>query len=116
MSAITHWLNRSLHVWRETTVPDGSGGFTVTYADQGALDVKVDQSSAAEQLVAQQGQARHTHNVYAEPDADVRRNDRLAASGVDPNTATPYYQVISTTTPSSPRYLKAQAGRVESGP
>lgn len=115
MSAISHWLVTELHVWRETTTPDGSGGFTVSYVDQGAALFKVDQSSAAEALVAAQSEASHTHNIYAEPSEDVQRNDRLAASGVNPNTQAPYYRIVSTTTPSTPRYLKCVAERVESG-
>ena len=102
MSSISHWLNTELHVWRETTSPDGSGGFTVSYLDQGAAMFKVDQSSAAEALVAAQSEASHTHNIYAEPDADLERTDRLAASGVDPNNDQPYYRIVSTTTPSTP--------------
>ena len=113
MSVISHWLNSSLVVWRETTVPDGSGGFTVSYVSQGASPCKIDQSSATERLTAQQMGADHTHNVYFEPDADVERNDRLAPSGVDPNAVLGYYHVRSTHTPSTPRYLKAQCVRVE---
>jgi len=116
MSAITHWLVSSLVVWRPSFVADGSGGFTETLASQGAQSVKVDQSSAAEQTVAQQAGANHTHNVYAEPDADVERGDWLAPSGVDPNDLTAgetAYQVISTTQPSTPRYLKCAAERIE---
>jgi hypothetical protein len=115
VSSITHWLNTELHVWRETTVPDGSGGFTVSYVDQGSAMFKVDQSSAAEALVAAQSEASHSHNIYAEPDADVVRNDRLAVSGIDPNTAKPYYRIVSTTTPSTAIYLKCVAERVEAG-
>lgn len=118
MSSVTHWLNTSLHVWRPSRVADGSGGFTETLVDQGALDFKVDQSSAAEQTVAQQAGANHTHNAYTEPDSDVARNDWLAASGIDPNALTAgdvAYKVISTTTPSSPRYLKCAAERIEHG-
>jgi len=115
VSAVTHWLKTELHVWRETTVADGSGGFTVSYVDQGSAMFKADQSSAAEALVAAQSEASHTHNIYAEPDADVERNDRLAASGINPNTGKPYYRIISTTTPSTAIYLKSVAERVESG-
>lgn len=114
--SLAHWFNTELVVWRETTVADGSGGFTVTYVAQETLSFKVDQSSAAEALVAAQSEASHSHNIYTETDNDVRRNDRLAASGVDPNTETPYYRVIATTTPSTAIYLKCQAERVEVGP
>lgn len=111
--SISHWLVTKLYVWRETTVADGSGGFTVTYVDQGATDCKVDQSSAAEQFTAAQSGAAHTHNIYMATDANVVRNDRLATAGVNPNTARPYYRIVSTTLPSTPLYLKCVAERVE---
>lgn len=116
MSEITHWLNTSLNVWRPSQVADGSGGFTETLVDQGALDFKVDQSTGQEREVAQQAGADHTHNAYTEPDADVKRNDWLAATGIDPNDLTAgetAYKVISTTTPSTPRYLKCATERIE---
>jgi hypothetical protein len=80
------------------------------------LSFKVDQSSAAEKQAAQQAGADHTHNAYTEPDSDVKRNDWLAATGINPNSLTAgdtAYKVISTTTPSSPRYLKCAVERVE---
>jgi len=118
MSAVSHWLNTTLHVWRHTLTPDGSGGFTETWADRGSIKAKVDQSSAEERTLAQQAGADHTHNIYGEPDVDVKRNDRLAASSVDVENLVAgdvYYDVTSTTTPSSPRYLKCVSERIEVG-
>lgn len=118
MSVISHWLITELHVWRHTLAADGSGGFTETWADQGAKQFKVDQSSAVERTLAQQAGAAHTHNIYAEPDSGVVRNDRLAADGVDLTALQAgdvYYDVHSTTTPSTPRYLKCVAERIEVG-
>lgn len=115
MSTISHWLIATRHVWRPSHVADGSGGYTVTYVNQGTVKCKVDQSTGAERLTASQLGADHTHNVYCEPDADVQRNDRLAAAGVDPNTpgTDEILRVMSTTTPSTPRYLKALCQREE---
>lgn len=118
MSAITHWLVTTLHVWRHTLTADGSGGYTESWVDQGAENFKVDESTAAERAVAAQDEAKHTHNIYGEPDVDVQRNDRLAAAGVNVNTPASgvvWYEVASTTTPSTPRYLKCAAERVEHG-
>jgi SPP1 family predicted phage head-tail adaptor len=106
-------LNSSVNVWRESQTPDGSGGFTVVYTDEGPAACKIDQSSAEERLLAQQAGATHTHNIYFAYDEDVQRNDRLAPSGVDPNTERPYYEVDSTHIPSSPGYLKAITEKVE---
>ncbi len=113
MVDIGHWLNSSLNVWRESRTGDSAGGYTVSWVDQGAVDCKVDQSTGTERIAAAQAGAAHTHSVYLAADADVQRNDRLAASGVDPNTDTGYYLVKATTTPSTPRYLKAMCERIE---
>jgi hypothetical protein len=115
MSAISHWLNRSLHVWRQSQTPDGSGGYTVAYVDQGSVVCKVDQSTGAERLAAAQLGSDHSHNIYCETDAGVLRNDKLAPTGVDPNSpgTGETYRVLATTVPSSPRYLKAMCEREE---
>jgi hypothetical protein len=116
--AITHWLNTELHRWREMLTPDGSGGFTQTWLnlDASPSRFKVDQSTAQERVVAAQTGAEHSHNIYTEPDMDVRRNDRLAPAGVDVEALASgefYYRIVSTTRPSTPRYLKCAAERVE---
>src|SRR5680860_1413209 len=120
MSSLAHWFRRELHVWRETTVADGSGGQTVTYVDQGALWFKVDQSSAAERLAAAQAGAKHTNNIYTETANDVLRNDRLAAVGVDPNAPQAgdriYAVIAGDIEPSTPIYQKIEAERIEVGP
>lgn len=115
MSAVSHWLNRVLYVWRPSQVADGSGGYTVSYVSQGSVRCKVDQSSGTERLAAAQLGADHTHNIYCEPDAAVYRNDKLVPAGTDPNTPGIgiVYRVTATTTPSTPRYLKAMCIREE---
>jgi len=113
MTGISHWLNTSLNVWRQSKTADGSGGSTITWANQGAVDCKVDQSTPAEQMAAMQAGAMHTHNIYLATGTDVQRNDRLAATGVNPSTDKGYYHVVGTAEPSSPRYLKAVCERVE---
>lgn len=115
MSLVSHWLNRTLHVWRPSQVSDGVGGYTVTFVHQGTVRCKVDQSTGTERLTAAQLGADHTHNVYLEPDAAVYRNDKLAVAGVDPNSPGIFsvWRVMSTTTPSTERYLKAACEREE---
>lgn len=107
---------QSLHVWREATSSDGAGGTTVSYVDQGAALFKVVQSSAQERYLAQQSGAEHTHNIYADPAVDVVRTDRLAPSGVNPNSAYGYYRILATVTDDagSYDYAKWNAERVES--
>ena len=115
MSAVSHWLNRTLSVWRPSQTADGAGGYTVSYVLQGTVKCKVDQAPGTERLAAAELGAEHTHNIYCETGADVLRNDRLCPSTVDPNTPAKgeLYRVMSTTVPSSPRYLKAMCEREE---
>lgn len=111
------WFNRWLYVWRETVDPDGAGGHYTEYMNHGRQRVKVDQSSAEERAIAQQDGAVHTHNIYTFTFGDLRRGDRLAEEGVDPNQLEPgeeVYRVLMTTHPSTPIYLKAQAERIQS--
>lgn len=111
---ITHWLNRTLTVWRPTTVADGSGGQTVTLQEQGNVSAKVDQASPAERQVAAQAGADLTHNIYLEPDADVKRNDELR--GAHPVTGeTEVFEVTGYTFPSTPIYRKLAATQTQAG-
>lgn len=106
---ISHWLNRTLEVWRPVTAPDGAGGETVTMTDQESdVAAKVDQPSAVEQQVAAQWGSTHTHTIYCLPDVDVQRNDELRGDGQ-------IFKVLATFQPSTPRYLKVQAELVEAG-
>uniref|UniRef100_UPI0015F02740 phage head completion protein n=1 Tax=Streptomyces phytophilus TaxID=722715 RepID=UPI0015F02740 len=103
--SVGHWLNRTLQVWRPSTEPDGAGGQKVTYVRQ-PVDVraKVDQPAAVEHIEAGKGGAEHTHPVYLDPAADVRRGDELR--GTDGRGTAQRLRVVSTVTPSTPRYLK----------
>lgn len=118
MSAITHWLVSELRLWRRSLVADSVGGYTETFADQGTVDVKVDQSTGTERMLAMQAGVEHTHNIYTEPTTVILRHDRLAFVGVDveaPAVGDVVYKVLWTTTPSTPRYLKCAAERIETG-
>jgi SPP1 family predicted phage head-tail adaptor len=104
---ISGLLNRTMNVWRPVETPDGSGGFTTTFEDRGQVRVKVDQATPAERQVAAQFGAELTHNVYAEPDANIRRNDELRGDGQT-------LEVTGTSSPSTPIYLKASAVQTQS--
>ncbi|MEX5637407.1 phage head closure protein [Parafrankia sp. FMc2] len=106
---ITHRLNRELTVWRPATQDDGAGGQTVTLLPAGTVDMKIDQASAAERVLAAQAGAELTHNGYAEPDADLLRGDELRGQGQR-------YRVDSVVEPSSPRYRKASLVQVQAEP
>ncbi|MFD6421710.1 phage head closure protein [Streptomyces sp. NPDC060198] len=103
---IGRWLNRTLQVWRETTVPDGAGGQTSTWVLQASVGAKVDQASASAVTIAQQSGARLTHSVYVLPTADVQRRDELRADGRT-------YRVIAEVEPSGPRYRRADCELIQ---
>ncbi|WP_030744454.1 phage head closure protein [Streptomyces sp. NRRL F-5135] len=98
---ITHLLNRQLTVWRTVTVPDGAGGQETSLRPVGDVAGKVDQPSAADRMLAAQAGSRHTHTVYLQPDADVRRGDQLHGDGQ-------VLTVHSVVQPSAPVYRKAE--------
>ncbi|GGZ27993.1 phage head completion protein [Streptomyces nitrosporeus] len=99
---ITHLLNRTLEVWRTTTVPDGAGGEETTLVRQADVPAKVDLPAASDRLLAQQAGAAHTHDIYLLPGADVRRGDELRGGGQ-------VFRVGYVVEPSAPVYRKAQA-------
>jgi hypothetical protein len=105
--SIDHWLNRALEVWRPATVPDGAGGQTLTHVRQPAdVAAKVDQPTAAERMLAAQAGATLTHPVYLLPGVDVRRGDELRGDGQT-------LRVLATSSPSTPRYLKADCELIQ---
>jgi SPP1 family predicted phage head-tail adaptor len=103
---ITHLLNRTLEVWRIAREPNGSGGYRTTPVRQADVAAKVDQPSASERLLAMQGGTEHTHSVYLQPTADVRRGDQLRGDGQT-------FQVLSVVQPSTPIYSKAECQLIE---
>jgi SPP1 family predicted phage head-tail adaptor len=105
MSTISHQLTRTLDVWRPETAPDGSGGQTVTLTQVGEVWAKVDQPSAEERAVGQQWGAEHSHNIFLDPDADVRRGDELRGDGQT-------FRVLATVQPSRPIYRKCPASEL----
>lgn len=106
MSRVGRLLNRQLQVWRTTTVPDGMGGQTSTAAQVGTVAGKVDQPSPSERMLAAQAGSEHTHNVYLQPTADVRRGDELRGNGQ-------VLRVLSVVQPSRPVYSKAECQLIE---
>lgn len=101
------WLNRTLAVWRETSTADAGGGSSTALAFSHNVAAKVDQPSAAEQLVAAQSGSKHSHNVYLAPGADVARGDELRGDGQ-------VFTVQSVVEPSEPVYRKAAVELVQS--
>ncbi|GGV86725.1 hypothetical protein GCM10010294_67700 [Streptomyces griseoloalbus] len=103
---ITHLLNRTLQVWRIVATDDGAGGQDTTLVRQADAAAKVDQPSAAERTLAAQAGSEHTHNVYLQPTADVRRGDELRGDGQT-------FRVLSVVQPSAPIYSKAECQLIQ---
>ncbi len=106
---ITHLLNRTLQVWRPVSSPDGYGGQTTTLVLQPApVAAKVDQPSASDRLLAAQMSSEHSHDIYLQPSADVRRGDELRGEGTGE-----HWRVLGVVAPSTPVYRKAQAQLIQ---
>lgn len=106
---ITHLLNRTLEVWRLVASPDGYGGQTTALALQPVpVAAKVDQPSASDQLLAAQLRSKHSHDIYLQPFADVRRGDELRDVDTDER-----WLVLAVVAPSTPVYRKAQAQLIQ---
>lgn len=106
MSAVSHWLNRVLEVWRPVTTADGAGGQVVTEVLAGTVRAKVDQPAAAERTLAQQAGAAHTLPVYLEPGAAVARGDQLRDGDER-------WRVLAVVSPSSVRYRRADCELIQ---
>lgn len=87
-------------VWRPTESADGMGGRSVVFALVGPVRCKVDQPGATEHESADQWGAKHTHNVFVVPSADVRRGDELRGGAL-------VLRVLAVFGPSGARYRKA---------
>lgn len=97
-----------MNVWRFTRVSDGMGGWIETWAEVGAVRVRLSQPNATERTLADQTNVRLTHVAYLEPDAAVRRGDELRVS-------TRKFKVLATYEPSEPgTYLRAECEETQS--
>ncbi|MFE2017593.1 phage head closure protein [Streptomyces sp. NPDC059499] len=103
---ISHRLNRTLEVWRESFTDDGMGGQAATLIRQTDVAAKVDQPSATDRMLAQQAGAEHTHDIYLLPTADVQRGDELRGDGQ-------VFRVGYVVEPSAPIYRKAESKLIE---
>jgi hypothetical protein len=106
---IGHWLNRTLQVWRPEGQDDSHGGDQVTSVRQpDDVRAKVDQPSAADQLLAAQTRSKHDTDVFLLPTADVRRLDELRDE-----TTGESWRVLHVFGPSTARYRKAQSQLIQ---
>lgn len=105
MRGLGRHLNRTLEVYRPTTVEDEGGGRETTMVLQGTVRAKVDQPSNADRMLAAQAGSTHDHTVFLHPRADVRRGDELR--GTDALGTPQVFRVLAVVQPSTPVYSKA---------
>lgn len=100
------WFNRDASVQRKTSTADGAGGWSQVWAEVAVIRVRCSQPTTADRESAQAGQAAITHVVYALPDAEVRRGDRLLVDDL-------LLDVDSVVEPSEPVYRRAACVSVQ---
>lgn len=101
MSRVTHLLNKAAEVWRYSAVSDGMGGFEPQWSQIATGRARFSQPNATERVSAAESQARLTHVVYVDTDADLRRGDELRMDGRK-------FDVLAVFEPSMPgTYLRA---------
>jgi hypothetical protein len=115
---VTHLLNRQIAVWRNSRTPDGAGGWVTERVFSHDLDVRVSRARINEtrivrsQIGPMQAEARVTHIVYADADADLLRGDELRD-----NTYGETYRVIGTQRATGPDvYVRAEAELLQAEP
>jgi head-tail adaptor len=81
VSRVGHLLNRTVQVWRETSVDDGGGGQETTWVHLSTPRGRKSQPSARERTAADQAGAELTETWYFNPGTDVRRRDELRPPG-----------------------------------
>jgi len=93
MLSIESLYIHTLEVSRPTRTGDGQGGWSVAYADVGAIPGRLRPASSSERTVALQEQAKITHVLYCGTDSNVRRGDLVSGAG-------PIVEVIAVREPS----------------
>jgi head-tail adaptor len=81
VSRVGRLLNRTVPVWRASTVDDGGGGQETTWAQVATVRARRSQPTARERQAADQAEARLDETWYFHPTADVRRGDELRPPG-----------------------------------
>jgi hypothetical protein len=103
---VTHWLNRTIGVFRRQPTPDGMGGQVVDWALVDSIPGRVSMPAGGAIPVmtdAQQTYSRSPYRVYMLPGSEVQRGDRLVDATTDRELV-----VEAVTQPSEQIYLRAE--------
>lgn len=108
MVSISHLLNRSPAIKRESTTKDDQGSFTTTLATVSSPKGRRQAATGNNRLVAGREEATCTHIWYFDPDVDVRVRDVIEDSGIK-------YEVLAVLPPSLDDFLKVQTREFQHG-
>jgi SPP1 family predicted phage head-tail adaptor len=112
---IGHLTRTELTVHRPSTVDDGAGGQTVTFAEVGTIRAQVSQPSTTERAEASQWGVELMHVIHTLAGADVRRGDEL--SGDLPSTTDGRrLRVVAALSNSRSSYLRIEAEAAQPEP
>lgn len=77
MSTFASLLNNTFTVERRDRLPDGQGGWTITYAEVGTVQGRICPSTSKERVVADSEEQQITHVLYVVAGENVARGDRV---------------------------------------
>jgi SPP1 family predicted phage head-tail adaptor len=75
-------LNNTGTDYRRRRAPDGQGGWSIDYVDNGASNCRIRPASSAEREVAMSEERQITHVLYVEYGTDILRGDRYLVDGL----------------------------------
>ena len=108
MVSITHLLNRSCSIRRQSLVSNGQGGFSNSLSEVAAPKGRRVPASESERLIAGREEALVTHVWYFDKGVDVRVRDVLVSS--------PYTdEVVGSLPPSVPDFVKVAVKEIQIG-
>lgn len=80
MTVFTSLLITTFTHERRRRTPDGQGGWSIDYVEQGTVTGRIRPATSSERQLAMQEERQVTHVFYCQADEDVRRGDRLTAT------------------------------------
>ena len=108
MGRISHLLNRSPRIKRDTSTSDGQGGFTTTLTEVATPKGRRHAASGSDRFVAGREEADVTHVWYFDFGVDIKVRDTIEDGGIQ-------YEVLALLPPSEDEFLKVQAQEIQSG-
>ena len=108
MGRISHLLNRSPSIKRDTSTADGQGGFTTALTEVETPKGRRHVASGADRFVAGREEADVTHVWFFDFGVDVKVRDTIEDGGIK-------YEVLTLLPPSLDEFLKVQAREIQSG-